>query len=101
MPGVIRIDRDQVTSGALVTGDKTVLRFEVPGKPQPLTVVRWHQRLVGEALGVDDGALALRVEIHRNRADAGDIPPHIHEVRPARPVAVEGGGRVHRLLLGQ
>jgi hypothetical protein len=61
MPGLVRIDRGQVTSGARVTGDETVLRFEVPGG-QPLTVVRWHQRLVGQALGVDDGALLVRVE---------------------------------------
>ncbi len=44
---------------------------------------------------------ALRGEVDRDRPDAGNITPHVQEVRAARHAVIEGGDAVYGLLLHQ
>jgi len=61
IPGVLRIDRGNVVAAGDVTVDDTFVRVARPGPSQPLTVVRWRKRIVGEAVGVENGVLMMRV----------------------------------------
>ena len=62
IPGVIRIDGQNVTSGAHLVSDESSASFDDPITSDRLTVVLPGKRLVGQALGVDKGILSFRAE---------------------------------------
>jgi hypothetical protein len=88
-PDVIRIDGPELAPPGHAAVDDVLLRFQPLDGSAPRTIVRPGKRVTGQALGIEDGILSLRVD--------GQNTVRMPVNAIGRLEASEGRGRSHVL----